>query len=113
MTTIQPTIGAAPSGYAAFDSYFAQRSLQGERVHYAITLPLTQVPLVLPIPNPLEPFEDNRQVHEGQQEQQWKVSNDLYVGGCYRSQQEVTGQSSDADECSEQSGKQDSNERNS
>jgi len=65
MTTIQPTIGEAPSGYAAFDSYFAQRSLQGERVHYAITLPLTQVPLVLPIPNPLEPFEDNRQVHEG------------------------------------------------
>ena len=65
MSQNQPTIGAAPSGYAAFDSYFAQRSLQGDRVHYAITLPLTQVPLVLPIPNPLEPFEDNRQVHEG------------------------------------------------
>ena len=60
-----PIIGEAPSGYAAFDSYFAQRSLQGARVHYAITLPLTQVPLVLPIPNPLEPFEDNRQVHQG------------------------------------------------
>ena len=65
MSDNNPIIGEAPSGYAAFDSYFAQRSLQGARVHYAITLPLTQVPLVLPIPNPLEPFEDNRQVHQG------------------------------------------------
>ena len=50
------------SGYATSDDYFAQRSQQGGRVHYSIVLPLAQVPVTLPVPDPDEPFEDNRQV---------------------------------------------------
>lgn len=50
------------SGYAITDDYFAQRSHQGGRVHYSIVLPLHQVPVTLPVPDPNQPFEDNRQV---------------------------------------------------
>ena len=50
------------SGYAIADEYVAQRSVQGGRVHYSVVLPLHQVPVTLPVPDPDEPFEDNRQV---------------------------------------------------
>jgi len=60
MTTIQ--IPSDISGYAVSDDYLAQRSTQGGRVHYSIVLPLHQVPVTLPVPDPSEPFEDNRQV---------------------------------------------------
>jgi len=60
MTTIQ--IPSDISGYAVSDDYLAQRSTQGGRVHYLIVLPLHQVPVTLPVPDPSEPFEDNRQV---------------------------------------------------
>jgi hypothetical protein len=60
MTTIQ--IPSDISGYAVSDDYLAQRSRQGGRVHYSIVLPLHQVPVTLPVPDPSEPFEDNRQV---------------------------------------------------
>jgi hypothetical protein len=60
MTTIQ--IPSDISGYAVSDDYLAQRSMQGGRVHYSIVLPLHQVPVTLPVPDPSEPFEDNRQV---------------------------------------------------
>jgi len=60
MTTIQ--IPSDISGYAVSDDYLAQRSMQGGRVHYLIVLPLHQVPVTLPVPDPSEPFEDNRQV---------------------------------------------------
>lgn len=63
LSQLQPVIGESPSGYAAYDSYFAQQSQQGDRLHYAITVPLTQVPLILPVPDPALPFEDNRQVN--------------------------------------------------
>jgi len=53
------------SGYAVSDEYLAQRSIQGGRVHYSIVLPLHQVPVTLPVPDPAEPFEDNRQVRVG------------------------------------------------
>jgi hypothetical protein len=60
MTNIQ--IPGEISGYAVSDDYLAQRSIQGGRVHYSIVLPLHQVPVTLPVPDPEEPFEDNRQV---------------------------------------------------
>gem|GEM_PF-1206269 len=50
------------SGYATTDDYFAQRSQQGGRVHYLIVLPLHQIPVTLPVPDPARTFEDNRQV---------------------------------------------------
>lgn len=50
------------SGYAVSDDYLAQRSIQGGRVHYSIVLPLHQIPVTMPVPNPTEPFEDNREV---------------------------------------------------
>ena len=50
------------SGYATSDDYFAQHSQQGGRVHYSIVLPLAQVPVTLPVPDPEQSFEDNRQV---------------------------------------------------
>lgn len=50
------------SGYAVSDDYLAQKSRQGGRTHYSIVLPLHQVPVTLPVPDPNQPFEDNRQV---------------------------------------------------
>ena len=46
------------SGYAVTDDYLAQRSQQGGRTHYSIVLPLHQVPVTLPTPDPEEPFPD-------------------------------------------------------
>ena len=60
MTNIQ--IPTNISGYAVTDDYLAQRSQQGGRTHYSIVLPLHQVPVTLPTPDPEEPFPDNRQV---------------------------------------------------
>lgn len=60
MTTID--IPNNISGYAVSDDYLAQKSIQGGRTHYAIVLPLHQVPITMPVPDPNEPFEDNRQV---------------------------------------------------
>jgi len=55
-------VPANVSGYATTDDYFAQRSSQGGRIHYLIVLPLHQIPVTLPVPDPALPFEDNRQV---------------------------------------------------
>ena len=49
-------------GYAPTDNYIAQKSVQGGRVHYLLVLPLPQVVTTLPIPDPLVPFDDNREV---------------------------------------------------
>jgi len=54
-----------PSGYVQYDDYIAQQSSQGKRLHYTIVLPLPQIPAVLPVPDPVQPFEDNRQVKLG------------------------------------------------
>ena len=62
MTNIQ--IPGSISGYALSDDYLAQRSKQGGRVHYSIILPLHQVPITLPVPDPTEPYPDNREVSE-------------------------------------------------
>jgi hypothetical protein len=56
------TVPTNVSGYATTDDYFAQRSCQGGRTHYLIVLPLHQIPVTLPVPDPALPFEDNRQV---------------------------------------------------
>lgn len=62
MTTDTLTLPAAPTGYSQHDDYLAQRTKQGDRYHYAIALPLVQVPAVLPVPDPGTPLDDNRQV---------------------------------------------------
>lgn len=62
MDTTTPTLPSSPTGYSPYDDYLAQRTKQGERYHYAVALPLVQVPAVLPVPDPTVPLEDNRQV---------------------------------------------------
>lgn len=62
MTSSTLTLPVAPTGYSAHDDYLAQRTKQGDRYHYAIALPLVQVPAVLPVPDPGTPLDDNRQV---------------------------------------------------
>ena len=57
-----PALPPKPTGYSAYDEYIAQRTRQGDRYHYAIALPLVQVPVVLPVPDPSTPLDDNRQV---------------------------------------------------
>lgn len=49
-------------GYAPTDDYVAQKSVQGGRTHYLLVLPLPQVVTTMPIPDPLVPFDDNREV---------------------------------------------------
>lgn len=65
MNTNELTIGEAPSGYANYDSFFALQTTQGKRIHYALAVPLTLVPKILPIPDPTKPFHDNREVNLG------------------------------------------------
>ena len=57
--------GATPTGYSQYDEYVAEASFQGKRVHYTLALPLVQVPVVLPVPDPAEPLEDNREIRPG------------------------------------------------
>jgi len=56
---------AMPSGYSQYDEYLAQMSLQGNRVHYMLVLPLVQVPVVVPVPDPETPLVDNREIRPG------------------------------------------------
>jgi hypothetical protein len=57
-----PVLTGTLTGYAATDDYVAQMSVQGNRKHYVIVLPLPQVITTLPIPDPSVPFDDNREV---------------------------------------------------
>ena len=52
------------SGYDTTDDYVAQRTKQGDRHHYLIAIPLPRIPEILPVPDPSEPFDDNRVVRE-------------------------------------------------
>ena len=54
--------GATPTGYSQFDDYVAQATIQGKRMHYTLALPLVQVPAVLPVPDPAERLDDNREI---------------------------------------------------
>lgn len=60
-----PLIQGAPTGYALTDDYVAQETKQGGRLHYTVLLPIPQIPATFPIPDPLNPFEDNRGVRVG------------------------------------------------
>jgi hypothetical protein len=62
MTTIN--LPSNLSGYETTDDYVAQRTVQGERVHYMVAIPLPRVPEILPVPDPKVPFDDNRIVRE-------------------------------------------------
>lgn len=57
-----PTLPNVASGYNLTDDYVAQQTHQGGRIHYALALPLLQVPVTLPVPDPDQPFEDNRRL---------------------------------------------------
>ena len=51
------------SGYEEFDDFVVQEFRQGDRVHYTVVVSLAQCVQLFPIPDPLNPFEDNRQVN--------------------------------------------------
>ena len=53
-----------PSGYQATDDYWATQHTQGGRLHYAIAVPIQQLPVMLPIPDPKRELDDNRLVKE-------------------------------------------------
>lgn len=57
-----PVLTGKLTGYSATDDYVAQMSVQGNRKHFIIVLPLPQVITTLPIPDPSVPFDDNREV---------------------------------------------------
>ncbi len=51
LTGLQPT-----------DDYVAVKCVQGGRVHYVLCVPMRQLPVMLPIPDPKRPLDDNREV---------------------------------------------------
>lgn len=62
--TDQIIIPSSLTGYDEFDTYVAQQSFQGDRVHYFVVVPVQRVLSILPTPDPATPFEDNRQVNQ-------------------------------------------------
>lgn len=62
MSTTEIAIEHTPTGYSQYDEYIGQMSAQGSRVHYTIVVPLVQVPVILPVPDPNVPLEDNREI---------------------------------------------------
>ena len=61
----QPVLPPSPTGLLPTDDYVAQQTIQGGRIHYAVALPLSQVPVVLPVPDPSVVLEDNRKIVPG------------------------------------------------
>ena len=51
LTGLQPT-----------DDYVAVKCIQGSRVHYVLCVPMRQLPVMLPIPDPSRVLDDNREV---------------------------------------------------
>ena len=62
MSNQPPEIGQMPSGYSQFDDYIAQKTPQGRRTHYLISMPIVQIPTVLPVPDPSVVLDDNREI---------------------------------------------------
>ena len=62
MTNNTPRLGQIPSGYSQFDEYIAQKTTQGRRTHYLISMPIVQIPTVLPVPDPSIVLDDNREI---------------------------------------------------
>ena len=54
--------GTVATGLQATDDYYAHECHQGNRVHYMLCVPLHQLPVMLPVPDPDRVIEDNRQV---------------------------------------------------
>jgi hypothetical protein len=50
------------SGYAETKQYAAQQTTRAGKTVYTITMPLSVVPVHLPVPDPVKPYEFNRQV---------------------------------------------------
>lgn len=65
MSTQSPQVDRMPSGYSQFDEYIAQKTVQGQRTHYLISMPIEQVTSVLPVPDPDKRLEDNRVIRPG------------------------------------------------
>ena len=53
------------SGYAETKQYAAQQTTRAGKTVYTITMPLSVVPVHLPVPDPAKPYEFNRQVDKG------------------------------------------------
>lgn len=52
------------SGYAEHDDFVVQEFRQGSRTHYSLVVSLQQAVQLFPIPDPDQPFDDNRQVNK-------------------------------------------------
>lgn len=50
------------TGLQSTDDYVAIKCIQGGRVHYVLCVPMRQLPVMLPIPDPKRPLADNREV---------------------------------------------------
>ena len=51
-------------GYSADKELAAQQVSRGGKTVYIVSLPIQLVPVLLPVPNPLEPLESNRAVRK-------------------------------------------------
>jgi len=54
--------GTVLTGHQPTDNYVAMECIQGGRVHYVLAIPMRQLPVMLPVPDPNRALEDNRQV---------------------------------------------------
>lgn len=52
------------SGYAETDEFVVQEFRQGRRTHYSLVVSVQQCVQLFPIPDPEQPFDDNRQVNQ-------------------------------------------------
>ena len=50
------------TGLQSTDDYVAVKCIQGSRVHYVLCVPMRQLPVMLPIPDPSRVLDDNREV---------------------------------------------------
>jgi hypothetical protein len=54
--------GTVLTGHQATDDYVATEFRQGGRLHYLLCLPMHQLPVMLPVPDPSRTLDDNREV---------------------------------------------------
>jgi hypothetical protein len=70
------------SGYAETKQYAAQQTTRAGKTVYTITMPLSVVPVHLPVPDPVKPYEFNRQVDKGRAQKfadYWEANPDSWA----------------------------------
>ncbi len=63
MATFKPMDLAGVTGAQRYDTYVAVRSTQGGRTLFTVQVPLSNIPVVLPVPDPERPTQGNRRVN--------------------------------------------------